>query len=39
MAKNDCVLDDEKHLSNKLDEKFRELLKDMEREFNESKKE
>ena len=39
MADNVIVIDDEKHLSNKLDEKFRELLKDMEREFNESKKE
>ena len=41
MAKDNFVIDDEKHFSQtrKLDEKFRKLLKEMEKEFEESKKE
>lgn len=40
MVENSFVIDDEKYFSrtNKLDEKFRKLLKDMEKEFEEFKK-
>lgn len=38
MADDSFVIDDEKHLSDKMDDKFRELFKDMKKEFEESKK-
>lgn len=41
MAKDSFVIDDEKHFSQtkKIDEKFRKFFEDMEKEFEESKKE
>ena len=41
MADTEIIIDDEKHFSQtkKIDEKFRKFFEDMEKEFEESKKE